>query len=160
MYAKLVFQRCSGNAVDQPGFVVITLATILGITSIRSLAACFISLENVPWVSFSNLGWPWILSFCLGCWRPNLLLFHVSFLLYVCPGSAVLRLRISNLDMAAKRLMPIDIQQHLQALGRIASSKAQYKVHWSLARTFGFACCAEQVKSWIGQTRASRCRCS
>ena len=58
MYAKLVFQRCSGNAVDQPGFVVITLATILGVTSIRSLAACFISLENVPWVSFSNLGWP------------------------------------------------------------------------------------------------------
>ena len=27
MYAKLVFQRCNGNAVDQPGFVVITLAT-------------------------------------------------------------------------------------------------------------------------------------
>ena len=40
--------------------------------------------------------------------------------------------RLSDLDMVAKRLMPVHIQQHLQALDRVASMEAQYMRHWCL----------------------------
>ena len=36
------------------------------------------------------------------------------------------------MDMPAKRLMPIHIQQHLEALGKIASVETQYEHNWSL----------------------------
>ena len=57
---------------------------------------------------------------------------HLLVLVFRHCRSAIALLRISSMDMPAKRLMPIHIQQHLEALGKIASVETQYEHNWSL----------------------------